>query len=140
VASEVARPDLQRLADEKLADAKILLAAKSWSNAYYLAGYAVELALKACIAKRFKADTIPDKKVVDQTYRHDFRELVGTANLGPDFQTKQTDAAFVANWGVVSAWSPDARYQSSSEQSARNLIAAIEDSTDGVLEWTKAHW
>lgn len=136
---EVTRADLQRMADEKLADAKILLAASKWSNAYYLAGYAVELGLKACVAKLFKADAIPDKKLVEQTYKHDLRELVGTANLGPDFLAKQTDAAFVEKWGVVKDWSEQARYKELSEADARALMAAIE-SNDGILAWIKAHW
>jgi hypothetical protein len=45
------RAELQRLAKERISDAKVLLAARHWSAAYYLAGYAVECALKACIAK-----------------------------------------------------------------------------------------
>jgi hypothetical protein len=55
---------LQRLAKERVAEAKILLAARKWSGAYYLVGYAVEFALKACIAKRVKAEDFPDKDLV----------------------------------------------------------------------------
>lgn len=139
--SEVAKVELQRLADEKLADAKILLAAGRWSSAYYLAGYAVELALKACIAKTFKAETIPDKDLVNATYRHEFKKLVGTAGLNAELQSKeQADQAFEINWGVAASWSPDVRYQSVDEQNAKDLIAAIEHGTNGVLVWIKTHW
>ncbi len=41
------RAELQRLAKDRLLDAKALFAARRWSGAYYLAGYAVECALKA---------------------------------------------------------------------------------------------
>ena len=44
------RADFQRLADVRIDEAGVLLAAGRWSGAYYLAGYAVECALKACIA------------------------------------------------------------------------------------------
>jgi hypothetical protein len=56
----VTRADFQRLANDRIADARALLAAKRWSAAYYLAGYAVEAALKACIAKLMKAEEFPD--------------------------------------------------------------------------------
>jgi hypothetical protein len=113
LAFEIARADLQRLADEKLSDAEILFNAKSWSNAYYLAGYAVELAIKACIAKSFKADTAPDKDLVMKTYSHEFPKLIGTAGLTAELQ-KQVEASqeFGTAWGVVNEWSPDDRYRS----------------------------
>ena len=55
------RTDFQKLAEERIAEAKILLDAGKWSGAYYLAGYAVECALKACIAKMTKSEDFPDK-------------------------------------------------------------------------------
>jgi HEPN domain len=140
VRSEASRADLQRLAEEKLADAKHLLADGRWANAYYLAGYAVELALKACIAKTFKAETIPDKALVNATYSHNFTNLVGTAELTADLNNRKTAQAFEINWGVVVQWSEESRYESKGEQEAKDLIAAIEDATDGVLVWIKAHW
>ncbi len=123
-----------------MADAKHLLAGGRWGNAYYLAGYAVELALKACIAKTFKAETIPDKALVNATYSHDFSNLVGTAGLTADLKTRLAAQAFETNWGVVVRWSEESRYESRGEQDARDLIAAIEDATVGALAWIKAHW
>jgi len=128
------------LAEEKLADAKHLLADGRWANAYYLAGYAVELALKACIAKTFKAETIPDKALVNATYSHNFTNLVGTAELTADLNNRKMAQAFEINWGVVVQWSEESRYESRGEQEAKDLIAAIEDATDGVLVWIKAYW
>jgi HEPN domain-containing protein len=135
------RVDLQNLADQKLSDAQILFNAKSWSNAYYLAGYAVELAIKACIAKAFKADTIPDRGLVNKTYSHEFPSLIGTAGLRAELQ-KQEEAsqAFAAAWGVVNEWSPDDRYTVKSERDAKDLIEAVSHATHGVLPWIKTHW
>jgi HEPN domain-containing protein len=135
------RADLQKLADEKLSDAQILFNAKSWSNAYYLAGYAVELAIKACIAKSFKADTIPDKALVDRTYSHNFAALIGTAGLTAELRNQeQVSQEFRTAWGVVNQWSPDDRYTENSEQDARELIEAIGHATHGVLPWIRTHW
>jgi hypothetical protein len=47
VGSEVAKSELELLAQEKLDDAAALIAGNRWSSGYYLAGYSVELALKA---------------------------------------------------------------------------------------------
>ena len=47
------RSDFQKLAEDRIADAGALFEAHRYDAAYYLAGYAVECALKACIAKRF---------------------------------------------------------------------------------------
>ena len=141
MASEITRADLQKLADEKLSDARVLFNAKSWSNAYYLAGYAVELAIKACIAKSFKADTVPDKDLVIKTYSHEFPKLIGTAGLTAELQ-KQVQAGqdFRAAWGVVNEWTPEDRYRTNSEQDAKELIEAISNATHGVLAWIKTHW
>ena len=43
------RPEWQRMAGERVRDASALLKVRRWSAAYYLAGYAVECGLKACI-------------------------------------------------------------------------------------------
>jgi hypothetical protein len=42
----VNKDELRQLAQDRILDAKALLAARRWSGAYYLAGYAVECALK----------------------------------------------------------------------------------------------
>lgn len=46
------RKELQELSRIRLTEAKGLLALGLWDGAYYLAGYAVECALKAYIAKQ----------------------------------------------------------------------------------------
>lgn len=73
--------DLQRLAEARLEDAVFLLRANSASSAYYLAGYSVELGLKACISKLFKEDVIPDKSLVNATYTHSLEALMSTSGL-----------------------------------------------------------
>lgn len=60
------RSDLQSLAESKLRDAKILFEHERYSSAYYLAGYAVEIGIKACFARQITAETIPDKQAINQ--------------------------------------------------------------------------
>jgi HEPN domain-containing protein len=81
-ATKVNRADLQRLANERITDAKVLLAARRWSGAYYLAGYAMECALKACIAKLMKSEEFPDKKFAEKCWTHSLTTLLDIAGLG----------------------------------------------------------
>jgi HEPN domain-containing protein len=99
-----------------------------YSNAYYLAGYAVEMALKACIAAQIAAETIPDKELLKGILSHQFSGLVGLAGLRGELRdSQQKDPDFEANWAVVSDWSPDARYELTDPTSAQTLIEAIRD-------------
>jgi HEPN domain-containing protein len=58
----VDRKDLQELSKVRLKEAKALLDLGMPDGAYYLAGYAVECALKACLAKGTVKYEFPDKK------------------------------------------------------------------------------
>ncbi len=52
-----------------------------FDGAYYLADYAVECALKACIAKGTQRGDFPDKKTVDSSYTHNLNDLIKVARL-----------------------------------------------------------
>ncbi|CCV07721.1 conserved hypothetical protein [Mesorhizobium metallidurans STM 2683] len=56
------RATLQAIANAKLRDAELLFQNERFSNAYYLFGYAAEIAIKSRISRLFSPDTIPDKK------------------------------------------------------------------------------
>jgi HEPN domain-containing protein len=58
----VDRKGLQELSNVRLKEAKALLKVGMADGAYYLAGYAVECALKACIAKETRRYDFPDKR------------------------------------------------------------------------------
>lgn len=136
---EITKAQLQALAQEKLEDAKVLLGGKKWSNAFYLGGYAVELALKASIAKTFKAETLPDKALVNAAYTHKYTDLVNTAGLSAELQKALASTDFATNWGLVNSWSPDSRYQTTTEKTAADFLAALEGK-DGVFTWIKGFW
>ncbi|MGP8244963.1 MAG: hypothetical protein ACLQVN_10650 [Bryobacteraceae bacterium] len=73
---DVNRKDLQLLARTRLAEAKALSGTGFPDGAYYLAGYAVECALKACIARGTRRHDFPDKGSVDASYTHKLKDLV----------------------------------------------------------------
>lgn len=137
----MARAALQQLADEKLSDARLLYQNGRFSNAYYLAGYALELGLKACIARQMQSEVIPDKDLVKGIWVHNLQQLVGTAGLAPALRTRQTaDPVFMTNWGVAATWAPDSRYSSSTQQDAADMLDAVDHQQSGVLPWIKLYW
>jgi hypothetical protein len=92
----------------RLAEAEALMNLGHADGAYYLAGYAVECGLKACIAQ--------------ETQRG--RSLRG-------------DPQFQKHWDVVQSWSEQSRYTKNSRESAKALIEAIVDRNHGVMKWVK---
>ena len=135
------RTDLQALAITRLTEAKSLLAAGHPSGAYYLAGYAVECALKAVIAKRTRQHDFPDKQDVLDSYIHDLRRLAKPARLAELLQKQiETNIPFRQNWRTVSSWSEASRYETYDQAMAGDMIAAVEDFTEGVLPWIMQYW
>jgi hypothetical protein len=53
------KAELENLVAIRIKEAGILLSADCYQGAYYLAGYALECALKACIAKQVKEFDYP---------------------------------------------------------------------------------
>jgi len=135
------RSDFQRLARTRLQEAKVLLENNCFDGAYYLAGYAVECALKACIAKQTQRHEFPDKTRVLDSYTHDFAKLLKAANLTTALKKElKTNSVFRNNWQIVERWSEEARYQTVTSQTAIALYAAIADRQERVLSWFKKFW
>jgi len=135
------RSDLQQLAEYRLDEAIALLDLKKYAGAYYLAGYAVECALKACIAKQTQEFDFPEKKQVNDSWTHNLGQLVNLARLQKSLRdTSDESLDFAANWSKTQEWNEHSRYQSAGEISARDLINAISDKENGVLQWVKQYW
>lgn len=71
------RIELQQLARLRIREANILFQNGSYSGAYYLSGYTIECALKACIAKKTKRHDFPDKDFINKSYVHNLEQLIG---------------------------------------------------------------
>lgn len=135
------RDDLKALADTKLEDAVLLLQHRRFSNAYYLGGYAIEIALKVCIARQFVADVIPDKAFVNQVFNHKLSELIGLAGLTAELKSRENaEPAFAASWAMVAQWDPETRYASIDPTTAQQFFVSIRDPTSGVMPWIKTFW
>jgi HEPN domain-containing protein len=137
----VNRTQLQQLAEERVRDAEALLNVGQWSGAYYLAGYAVECGLKACIAKLTNMHDFPNKDIAVKSHTHKIESLVEVASLKNDRDVDAiANAALGANWLIVKDWDEKARYQQWTEPQARKLFDAVSHPTNGVLTWIKGRW
>ena len=137
----LSKKDLEALAQTRFDDAQLLLHAGRSSSAYYLAGYAVELALKACIAKLIQSEAIPDKALILATYTHELDKLLSTAELRPEFTVEcNANTQLAANWAIVTKWNEASRYQVWDAAAATSLIDAVGEPNNGVFQWLKKHW
>lgn len=137
------RAELQQLTEDRLLDAESLLAAGRWSAAYYLAGYAIECALKSCILAYVERTGIifEDRRFLEKCWTHDLESLVAAARLQAEHgRWIAANAAFAGCWSTVKDWSEASRYVRTSEVMARELYQAISHDPDGVLKWIKTYW
>lgn len=137
----ITKKDLETLSETRLADARFLFQGARYSAAYYLSGYAIELAIKACIASVFQANVIPDKSFVSAVYSHKLDELLGLAGIKKALQDDMTvDAELSAAWGIASKWNEASRYEMWDQFAAASMIDAVGNQQRGVLQWLKKHW
>lgn len=137
----------QRLAKTRLQDSRALLGRKRWSAAYYLCGYAVECALKACLLRYlgesgalFGDDRSYLKSLAD-CWTHDLDKLVKLAGLEDGFEAaRKSNAALKNNWVLTKDWDEASRYKEKTEIEARDLYRAVSDNKEGVLWWIQSHW
>ena len=135
------RKGLQELSRVRIKEARALLELGMPDGAYYLAGYAAECALKACIAKATQKHEFPDKKRVDSSYSHNLGELVRVAGLeNARKQYASESREFLDNWDIVQAWSEQSRYQRHRPEAAGQLVGAVGDRRNGVMAWIKRYW
>ncbi len=132
------------MAGERVRDAAALLKVRRWSAAYYLAGYAVECGLKACVVayvKRHIEVIFRERRFSEKCWTHDFDELLRLAQL---IARRDADVAaepaLRRNWLIVKNWSETARYERKARVEAEGLYQAVTDPASGVLAWIRNHW
>jgi HEPN domain-containing protein len=135
------RQDFQRLAVTRLSDAELLLAHGNYGGAYYLCGYVVECALKACIAKNTQQYDFPDLKLAQRSHSHRIGDLLGVAGLQVLLDTAMaSNPNLRISWAIAVNWNEQSRYEMRSEDEARALYEAVTDNTNGVFQWIRQYW
>ena len=116
-------------------EAKVLLDQGFYDGAYYLLGYAVECALKSCIAKQFREYDFPDKKIVLDSHTHEFSKLLGVSGLKSEFEKQiRINPELDSNWAIVKDWSEQMRYQYGVNKiKANDFYNAVTEKVTGIL-------
>jgi len=136
------RESLQAISRVRKQEAAALLGAGMYPGAYYLVGYAVECALKACIAKQTNKHDFPNKKTATDAWSHDLQKLVQLAGVQQDLERDITgNPALRLNWAIVKDWSESIRYDLSvTRAQARDLYNACTTRRNGLLPWIRERW
>ena len=134
------RRDFSILAELRAEEARVLLRSRRQLGAYYLAGYAVECALKACIAKQRKRFEFPPKRsIVERMYSHNLDSLLDAADLKAQLEKEiAANPDFAANWNTVRDWTSESRYETSG-LNGKELYNAV-TGPNGVLPWIRLRW
>jgi HEPN domain-containing protein len=136
------RAELQHLTRIRLREARTLLDNQRYEGAYYLLGYAVECAFKACIARKTRRFDFPDRKFVSDMYTHDLNKLLSLSGLEAEHRRETgRNPTFELNWTIVKDWSEQSRYTSGvSRAKARDLRSAVVSRRNGILPWLQQWW
>jgi hypothetical protein len=148
----ISKKDLRELVNQKLKDANALMAKKRYATAIYIAGYALELALKLKICKIFKfAQGFPENKTDFSIYQnsstqqptlfstiskikdirnHDLNKLLFYS--GTEYNVKLN---LITEWNLVVSWNPEMRYKILiiRKQEAETKIKAIKTLIQNIL-------
>jgi hypothetical protein len=135
------RANFQALSRMRRREARILLNGNLFAGAYYLTGYSVECALKACIARGTARYTFPDKQRTEGSDTHDLAKLLATAGLQTAFDVAaKARPALEQNWATVKDWKETSRYDATIDpKKARDLYGAV-TGRNGVLAWLRQNW
>ena len=140
--------ELKKLTQLRLKEANILCKNSMYDGSCYLAGYCIELALKAAICKRMGTPNFFES-IRPETARafkiHNLDELITLAGLRPKFDVQfNSNVHFQDNWSFIKItinWSEQLRYQVGKNQiETQSMLLALSDPQNGILPWIKKHW
>lgn len=136
------RIDLQNISRLRVKEARALINAGYVQGAYYLMGYSVECAIKACIAKQVSKHDFPELQTVKDSHIHDLERLLRTAGLYQKLITEgKTNQELSLNWTIVKDWSSQVRYQDNKTPKAvKDFFSACTSPKYGILNWLKKSW
>jgi len=122
--------EFRALAEIRIREARILFNAGEFDGAAYLAGYSVECALKAIIAKAVPAGVLLPPKTSSQLFTHDLALLAKQADLKVEELSSET----ASSWSVVITWNEQRRYTAGANgDTALSLLDSIDHPQHGIL-------
>lgn len=130
------RDEWKELVDLRIEDADVLLRNGRYDAAYYVAGYAVECALKARFTRVLEGFFPPRQSL----YTHDLKALLLAAKLDDTLkEDSKANPLLRREWEVVASWSEDSRYNGKGQEAAteaKDMVKAVR----GVVKWIEKYW
>jgi len=133
--------EIVKIAELRLKEAKILFDNDCFDGCIYLAGYCIELLLKAKIAMLLDLDNLfasVGKEKIKPFRIHKLLDLALYAGVYKQI-SEETNETFKEYWSLLySQWSENLRYSkcgNCSKARAENFLKAIEDPTNGIKKW-----
>jgi len=133
--------DIQVLARSKMQESNCLFSNGFYDGAYYLAGYVIELLLKARICKTLGIDDFftfnGARKELYKPYKvHDYDDLLYLSGIYTDFVKAKNDSDFRAYWSAVIDWSENTRYlKGRTSQDVKFFLTSVE----GIAKWIEKY-
>ncbi|MFN4247079.1 MAG: HEPN domain-containing protein [Flavipsychrobacter sp.] len=144
--------EIIKLAWQRLEEADILFNNKMYDGAFYLAGYSVELMLKAKICLRLGIPNLFDEthagtnqiqgisEIRKPLKTHNLFILLIFSGLKDKFDRDKASNKELAkaNSLLFNCWDENARYKPcghTKDQDVKKLITLLSDSTNGLLKW-----
>lgn len=100
------RITMTTLSRARLRDAEILFHNHRYQGAFYLCGYAIEMRLKARICTTLKWPDYETGSGYTSFKTHAFEVLLKLSG-----RTQKIKLLYMAEWSIVSGWSPELRYE-----------------------------
>ena len=141
--------EIQGLFAKRLEEARLLLSNGYFEGAFYLAGYAIELMLKARICKHLEIEDFYLKQpepLRKAYFIHNIEQLLTLSGLRRKYEdetdpSKGSNKALNKHWNKICSWNEAARYDCHVQQKdAIALINAIDNPKNGFLPWLLANW
>lgn len=133
--------EITDLADKRLKEAELLHANGMEEGALYLAGYVVELMLKARICKNLDIENFyirPIKTGKQAFFTHDLEQLLTLSGLRTMFDQEILANTTLANaWLIICTWDEERRYVSVVTQTN---ITTFLSSLKIFLAWFQKNW
>jgi hypothetical protein len=107
-----------------------------------LAGYSIELYLKAVICKTLGVDEffLFDKMSKKENYRpfknHNYEDLLLLSGILPAFEVAEKEADFAKNWASVENWNESSRYTSDQDPI---VVKDFVNSSEIICSWIQKH-
>lgn len=135
--------DIRFIADSRIEEATLLSENGFYDSAFYIAGYALELQLKAKICEHFDlpdfySQYVPKTDLSKTFLIHNLERLFLLSGLHAKFMAERiANTDFDNHWGNVKEWTEKSRYNLIGTQSLAETNIFLE-SIKIIIQWIKA--